>query len=181
MKYRISHTKQLVKHQYYYTRYHYVNETEFEMFSEKQTPHACMSYFIFLMQMIFSHVISAVNEAFSYKTRCFIFRAVLAESSRNHQCRCETEAPVQNSSSFISFFSKMRVPILLVFFPCLIFVKAQVPPPNVHLEKISTLYVPSRYNSHDYPEFKLGKHAAEQLAYDPAQKILYVTGKIISL
>lgn len=84
----------------------------------------------------------------------------------------------RNSSSFISFFSKMRVPILLVFFPCLIFVKAQVPPPNVHLEKISTLYVPSRYNSHDYPEFKLGKHAAEQLAYDPAQKILYVTGKI---
>lgn len=72
----------------------------------------------------------------------------------------------------------MRVPILLVFFPCLIFVKAQVPPPNVHLEKISTLYVPSRYNSHDYPEFKLGRHAAEQLAYDPAQKILYVTGKI---
>lgn len=91
MKYRISHSKQLVKHQYYYTRYHYVNETEFEMFSEKQTPHACMSYFIFLMQMIFSHVISAVNEAFSYKTRCFIFRAVLAESSRNHQCHCETE------------------------------------------------------------------------------------------
>lgn len=91
MKYRISHTKQLVKHQYYYTRYHYVNETEFEMFSEKQTPHACMSYFIFLMQMIFSHVISAVNEAFSYKTACFIFRAVLAESSRNHQCHCETE------------------------------------------------------------------------------------------
>lgn len=84
----------------------------------------------------------------------------------------------RNSSSFISFFSKMRVPILLVFFPCLIFVNAQVPPPNVHLEKISTLYVPSRYNSHDYPEFKLGKHAAEQLAYDPAQKILYVTGKI---
>eukprot|EP00105_Crassostrea_gigas_P022106 XP_011441491.1 PREDICTED: uncharacterized protein LOC105338188 isoform X3 [Crassostrea gigas] len=71
----------------------------------------------------------------------------------------------------------MRVPILLVFFPCLIFVKAQVPPPNVHLEKISTLYVPSRYNSHDYPEFKLGRHAAEQLAYDPAQKILYVTGE----
>lgn len=91
MKHRISHSKQLVKHQYYYTRYHYVNETEFEMFREKQTPHACMSYFIFLMQMIFSHVISAVNEAFSYKTACFIFRAVLAESSRNHQCHCETE------------------------------------------------------------------------------------------
>lgn len=149
------------------------------MFSEKQTPHASMSYFIFWCKWFFSHVISAVNEAFSYKTACFIFRAVLAESSRNHQCHCETGAPVQNSSSFISFlFSKMRVPILLVFFPCLIFVKAQVPPPNVHLEKISTLYVPSRYNSHDYPEFKLGKHAAEQLAYDPAQKILYVTGKI---
>lgn len=47
--------------------------------------------FHFLMQMIFSHVISAVNEAFSYKTACFIFRAVLAESSRNHQCHCETE------------------------------------------------------------------------------------------
>lgn len=93
-----------MKHQYYYTRYHYVNETEFEMFREKQTPHACMSYFIFLMQMIFSHVISAVNEAFSYKTACFIFRAVLAESSRNHQCHCETGAPVQISSSFISFF-----------------------------------------------------------------------------
>lgn len=119
MKYRISHTKQLVKHQYYYTRYHYVNETEFEMFSEKQTPHACMSYFIFLMQMIFSHVISAVNEAFSYKTRCFIFRAVLAESSRNHQCRCETEAPVQNSSSFISFFFQDACPDSACVFPVL--------------------------------------------------------------
>lgn len=162
-----------MKHQYYYTRYHYVNETEFEMFREKQTPHACMSYFIFWCKWFFSHVISAVNEAFSYKTACFIFRAVLAESSRNHQCHCETEFVIVHL-----FFSKMRVPILLVFFPCLIFVKAQVPPSNVHLEKISTLYVPSRYNSHDYPEFKLGKHAAEQLAYDPAQKILYVTGKI---
>lgn len=119
MKYRISHTKQLVKHQYYYTRYHYVNQTEFEMFSEKQTPHACMSYFIFLMQMIFSHVISAVNEAFSYKTRCFIFRAVLAESSRNHQCRCETEAPVQNSSSFISFFFQDACPDSACVFPVL--------------------------------------------------------------
>lgn len=88
------------------------------------------------------------------------------------------ERPYRFRHRSFLFFSKMRVPILLVFFPCLIFVKAQVPPPNVHLEKISTLYVPSRYNSHDYPEFKLGKHAAEQLAYDPAQKILYVTGKI---
>lgn len=119
MKYRISHTKQLVKHQYYYTRYHYVNETEFEMFSEKQTPHACMSYFIFLMQMIFSHVISAVNEAFSYKTACFIFRAVLAESSRNHQCHCETGAPVQISSSFISFFFQDACPDSACVFPVL--------------------------------------------------------------
>lgn len=119
MKHRISHSKQLVKHQYYYTRYHYVNETEFEMFREKQTPHACMSYFIFLMQMIFSHVISAVNEAFSYKTACFIFRAVLAESSRNHQCRCETGAHVQNSSSFISVFFQDACPDSTCDFPVL--------------------------------------------------------------
>lgn len=77
--------------------------------------HVCHISF-FLMQMIFSHVISAVNEAFSYKTACFIFRAVLAESSRNHQCRCETGAHVQNSSSFISVFFPRCVPRFYLWF-----------------------------------------------------------------
>nr|XP_022345718.1 uncharacterized protein LOC111138165 isoform X2 [Crassostrea virginica] len=65
----------------------------------------------------------------------------------------------------------------LVISVCFVFTEAQVQPNKVSLEKISTLYIPSKYNSHDYPEFKLGKQAAEQLAYDPAQRILYVTGE----
>lgn len=65
----------------------------------------------------------------------------------------------------------------LVISVCFVFTEAQVQPNKVTLEKLSTLYIPSKYNSHDYPEFKLGKQAAEQLAYDPAQRILYVTGK----
>ncbi|XP_048764885.2 uncharacterized protein LOC125672707 isoform X2 [Ostrea edulis] len=69
----------------------------------------------------------------------------------------------------------MRAASFLVIFMFLKNVDTQKS--KVHLEKISTLYIPSRYDSNDFPEFKLGKHAAEQLAYDPTQKILYVTGE----
>jgi hypothetical protein len=68
----------------------------------------------------------------------------------------------------------MRAAIFLAILMCLNSVDAQKN--KVHLEKISTLFIPSRYDSNDFPEFKLGRHAAEQLAYDPTQKIIYVTG-----
>ncbi|XP_061198120.1 uncharacterized protein LOC133206198 isoform X1 [Saccostrea echinata] len=66
---------------------------------------------------------------------------------------------------------------ILLIFLILKFVDAQFQKSKVHLEKISSLYIPSRYDSNDFPKFKLGKHAAEQLAYDPVQKLLYVTGE----
>ncbi|XP_062619483.1 uncharacterized protein LOC134281037 isoform X2 [Saccostrea cucullata] len=71
----------------------------------------------------------------------------------------------------------MHSKIFLLIFLILESVNAQLQNSRVYLDKISSLYVPARYDSNDFPKFKLGKNAAEQLAYDPVQKLLYVTGE----
>lgn len=71
----------------------------------------------------------------------------------------------------------MHSKIFLLIFLILESVTAQLQNSRVYLDKISSLYIPARYDSNDFPKFKLGKNAAEQLAYDPVQKLLYVTGE----
>ncbi|GMH33047.1 hypothetical protein BSKO_00881 [Bryopsis sp. KO-2023] len=46
----------------------------------------------------------------------------------------------------------------------------------VVLERLSQSYLPFQFNGAGTPVFCLGEAAAEQLAYDPSAKVLYVTG-----
>ena len=48
---------------------------------------------------------------------------------------------------------------------------------NVHLEKISNLFVPASFTESGAPVYSLGSGAAEQLTYDPRDRIVYVVGR----
>ena len=48
---------------------------------------------------------------------------------------------------------------------------------NIHLEKISNLYVPASFTESGAPVYSLGSGSAEQLTYDPRDKIVYVVGR----
>ena len=48
---------------------------------------------------------------------------------------------------------------------------------NIHLEKISNLYVSASFTESGAPVYSLGSGSAEQLTYDPRDKIVYVVGR----
>ena len=48
---------------------------------------------------------------------------------------------------------------------------------NIHLEKISNLYVPASFTESGAPVYSLGSGSAEQLTYDPRDRIVYVVGR----
>ena len=48
---------------------------------------------------------------------------------------------------------------------------------NIHLEKISNLFVPASFTESGAPVYSLGSGSAEQLTYDPRDKIVYVVGR----
>ncbi|XP_022337795.2 mesenchyme-specific cell surface glycoprotein-like isoform X1 [Crassostrea virginica] len=47
---------------------------------------------------------------------------------------------------------------------------------NIHLEKISNLFVPASFTESGAPVYSLGSGSAEQLTYDPRDRIVYVVG-----
>ncbi|XP_048764908.2 mesenchyme-specific cell surface glycoprotein-like isoform X1 [Ostrea edulis] len=47
---------------------------------------------------------------------------------------------------------------------------------TIHLNKISTLSIPSSYTAMGAPVFTLKSGSAEQLAYDPKEKVVYIVG-----
>ncbi|XP_061188899.1 uncharacterized protein LOC133197075 [Saccostrea echinata] len=47
---------------------------------------------------------------------------------------------------------------------------------NIHLNKISTLYIPFSYTDEGVPTFSLAEGSAEQLAYDFQDQIVYIVG-----
>lgn len=49
---------------------------------------------------------------------------------------------------------------------------------KIHLEKISSLYIPSSYTSTGSPVYSLEGGAAEQSAYDATEKLVYIVGKL---
>lgn len=49
---------------------------------------------------------------------------------------------------------------------------------KIHLEKISSLYIPSSYTSSGSPVYSLEGGAAEQSAYDATGKLVYVVGRL---
>lgn len=50
---------------------------------------------------------------------------------------------------------------------------------KIHLEKISSLYIPSSYTSTGSPVYSLEGGAAEQSAYDAQEKLVYIVGKLL--
>lgn len=59
----------------------------------------------------------------------------------------------------------------------LVFVFKFIQCEKINLEKISSLYIPSTYTRTGAPVYSLEGGAAEQSAYDPADKIVYIVGK----
>ena len=47
---------------------------------------------------------------------------------------------------------------------------------KVHLEKLSTVYLPYHYGAQKEPEYGYNKGIAEQTAYDPDNNIVFVIG-----
>lgn len=64
-----------------------------------------------------------------------------------------------------------------LFYFTLMLILSYVESETIHLTKISSLYVPSSYSGTGTPLFSLGSGSAEQLAYDPGSKFVYVVGK----
>ena len=52
---------------------------------------------------------------------------------------------------------------------------------NIHLEKISNLFVPASFTESGAPVYSLGSGSAEQLTYDPRDKIIYVVGRQLTV
>lgn len=63
-----------------------------------------------------------------------------------------------------------------LFYFTLMLILSYVECETIHLTKISSLYVPSSYSGTGTPQFSLGNGSAEQLAYDPGSKFVYVVG-----
>ena len=52
---------------------------------------------------------------------------------------------------------------------------------KIHLEKISNLFVPASFTESGAPVYSLGSGSAEQLTYDPRDKIIYVVGRQLTV
>ena len=52
---------------------------------------------------------------------------------------------------------------------------------KIHLEKISNLFVPASFTESGEPVYSLGSGSAEQLTYDPRDKIIYVVGRQLTV
>jgi hypothetical protein len=73
----------------------------------------------------------------------------------------------------------MAIQNLLIF--SLIAVPVYVRCENIQLNKLSTLYIPSSYTDLGAPVFTLQSGSAEQLAFDPQDKHVYIVGKFTVL
>lgn len=69
---------------------------------------------------------------------------------------------------------------------CIVFISlllvicvTSAPVKNIHLSRLSTLYLPHKYYRNGTGQFAYNGGAAEQLAYDKSGKLLYVVGKYI--
>ena len=71
----------------------------------------------------------------------------------------------------------MNFSYVISFLCNLIFIFTVIQCEKITLEKISSLYIPSTYTPTGAPVYSLEGGAAEQSAYDPSDKFVYIMGK----
>ena len=71
----------------------------------------------------------------------------------------------------------MNFSYVISFLCNLIFIFTVIQCEKITLEKISSLYIPSTYTPTGAPVYSLEGGAAEQSAYDPSDKFVYIAGK----
>lgn len=77
----------------------------------------------------------------------------------------------------IAIQQKLNFSNVISFICYLIFIFTFIQCEKINLEKISSLYIPSTYTRTGAPVYSLEGGAAEQSAYDPVDKIVYIVGK----